>query len=462
MRHLCFCWSVLIVTAAAGGRAQPAALQQRLAAGQAAYQKQDYEAAEGIFRSVLATTPQDFAANEFLGLVLSAKNDLRGATRYFRAAAESNPRSAAAHVNLGTNLAQLQEDAAAEAEFRKAIALDARDYQANNNLGQLLVRLGRAGDGLRYLEVAQQLRPGDYANSYDVAAAELATGKTNEAEARIRAMLVTTPTGELHGLLGAVYEKQGKYELALSELETAARLDPNESSLFDYAAEFLRHGTPEPAIQTLERGLRLFPRSWKLRVGLGLALKQHEEPGRAAEEFCSAIDLAPADSRAYGFLASVSPGPGDAMKAALVRFERYAQQEPRNPQALYYYAVSLWNDAGGDDPAGKAEGLLRRAAELQPDFARAHLQLGIIYSRQGRQDDAMREYKVAAEKEPSLALAHYRLGETLMRAGQSEKGRHELEIWKTLRAKQKQREQEERDRLLQFVYAPDGKADGKR
>src|SRR3954452_10397062 len=106
---LCVSWCCLSLGVAAGvaQEAPPKALQQQLAAGQAAYQTQDYKAAEAIFRGILAAVPGEFAANEFLGLVLSAEGQARDATRYFRAAVQASPRSAAAHLNLGTNLAQL-------------------------------------------------------------------------------------------------------------------------------------------------------------------------------------------------------------------------------------------------------------------------------------------------------------------------------------------------------------------
>lgn len=459
-RRLVFSWCCLFAAEVSADEPQ-AALGQRLAEGQAAYQTHDYEKAEAIFRGILAREPEDFAANEFLGFVLSAQDKFTSATAYFAAAVRANPQSGAAHVNLATNLAQLNKDLDAEKEFRRALELNPSDYQANSNLGELYVRRGKSADAVAYLAEAQRLRPGVYSNGYDLALAEMMAGKITEAEQQIKVLLATSDTAELHGLLGAVYENQGKFELAASQLELAARLDPNESSIFDYGAEFLRHHTIEPAIQTFRQGIRLYPRSWKLRVGLALALDQHEENDHAIEEFCAAIDLAPSDPRTYTFLAGVAPESESAMKQALSRFEQYAKREPKNAYALYYYAVYVWKDSGENDSGDKVESLLRRAAELKPDLAEANLQLGIIYSRQGKHPAAAREYRLAIEKNPSMAPAHYRLGETLIREGERQAGRRELEIWKTLRTKQHRQDEQERARMLQFVYAAPQYADAK-
>jgi Tfp pilus assembly protein PilF len=324
----------------------------------------------------------------------------------------------------------------------------------------LYVQQHRAADALPYLTEAHRLRSDDYSGGFDLAVAQLASGKLSEAAALIRELSTKSDRAELHSLLGTVYEKQGNYQAAVSELESAARLDPNESNIFGYGAEFLRHQTAEPAVKIFQHGLALYPRSWKLHAGLGLALQIGGDNDRAAGEFCAAIDMAPSEPLVYPLLAAVYDMSPPALAEASIRFERYAAREPENAQALYFYAVSLWRQSGESDPDGKVESLLKRSVALDPKFAMAHLQLGIVYARHSKHAEAADQLRQAVQSRPDLAVAHYRLGETLIRQGDPASGKRELEIWRKLRSEEARNEQMG-VKLPQFLYDTPGTLNAK-
>ena len=69
------------------------------------------------------------------------------------------------------------------------------------------------------------------------------------------------------------------------------------------------------------------------------------------------------------------------------RFRRYSELQPRNGQALYYYAMSLWKGKRAQDPTldlHQIETLLKKSIELDPKLPGSHLQLGNLYSDQSR------------------------------------------------------------------------------
>src|SRR5262249_42847531 len=140
----------------------------------------------------------------------------------------------------------------------------------------------------------------------------------------------------------------------------------------------------------------------------------------------------------------------------IARFQRYAELAPANPQALYYYAVSLWDPTRGEAANGEmdqAETLLRKALALDPKFGEAHLQLGILYSARQNHTAAVSAYRRAIESIPSLRLAHYRLGQALILLGEEALGRRELEIWNGLRSRTQEENEKAREKLFQFVYS---------
>ena len=432
------------------------AIGQELAKAKSAYDTRQYKASEEILKRILAGTPASFAANELLGMVLSAEGKRGSATVYFQAAVQADPSSALARANLATNLAQLNRNSLAEGEFRKALQLDPGSYELNHNLGEFYVRAGRFSDAVPFLKEAQKLQPSSYANGYDLALAAIKAEMLQEADLQLATLLKIADTAELHGLLGAVREKQGRFVDAAAEMQRAAQIEPTEDNVFDWGAELLHHQTLEPAVQVFGKGARLFPRSWRMQIGLGLSLYLNEDYERSVEAFCSAIDLAPSDPRPYSFLANVTPLPPVNAQEAIARFERYAAAQPTNPQALYYYAVSLWDPARqqpGAEEFAKVEALLHRALALKPAFAEAHLQLGILYSSRQNHSMAARAYEKAVDLNPSLSLAHYRLGQALVQLGDEERGRRQLEIWNRLRSREREENEKTRAQLSQFVYS---------
>lgn len=450
---------LLLVFARPGSPQPPGnSVEAQLREAESCYEHQRYEQAQRILERVLREFPRNFAGNELMAAALSARGQDAAARPYFKAAADANPSSAAALGNFAANLAKLHEDRLAEASFAKALTLEPHSYELNHNFGEFQIGLGRLKQAIPLLKAAQEARPEAYANGYDLALAELKSGMPREAERQIRSLLKLRDTAELHSLLGEAAEKQSRFVEAAGELQRAALMDPSEDNLFDWGAELLRHETLAPSLQVFRRGAELYPRSWKMQAGLGVALYLSGHNDDAAEALCRAIDIDPGNRRTYFFLFRVRNLTPDASEKVLLRFQRYAGDQPRNAEALFYDAAALLALRGGRAGQGdqaKAESLLHRAIALDPAFAEAHLQLGILLAETGRDEEARREYQESIAADPSLGVAHYRLGQAFMRAGDAERARKELAAWSGLRDKERETAKE-REQIMQFTLTPSG------
>jgi Flp pilus assembly protein TadD len=215
---------------------------------------------------------------------------------------------------------------------------------------------------------------------------------------------------DLHSLLAAADEETRHYLQAANEYELAARMSPTPQNIFAWGSELLLHHTLEPATEVFRRGVELYPRSAELQVGLGIALYSRTHYDRAIDAFCHAIDLNPNDPRPYEFLGNIYDVSPLQAQAVTERFARYAQLQPHNPKALYYYGMSLWKASRTQSQSvdlTKVKSLLERAVTLDPGFAEAHLELGILYFQERRLADAVAQYRLAIESQPDLADAHY-------------------------------------------------------
>ena len=453
-RFIAICLLVPVIGLAQGPPTNLTA-EQELQTAESNFRGHHYEEAKSLLGQILRRFPGSFGANELMGLVLASDGQENAANPFFEKAAYIQPDSAEAHQNLGTNLLRLKRVDLAEQEFKRAALLKPKDYLTNHSLGEFYIQYGRLTDSVPYLKKAQEARPESYANGYDLALAEIQCGRLREAEIQIDGLVRVRDTAELHVLLAEVKEKQQDYLAAAKEYQRAAWMDPSESNIFAWGAELLRHRTPQPAIQALSRGVELYPQSARLQTGLGIALIMQEFYDRAFDAFCRAIDLDPNDPKPYYFLAmNVALLPSRAPEVT-ARLGQLVQIQPRNAQARYSYAMSLWEAARLETRVTdlpKVESLLRRAIDLDPDFAEAYLQLGVLCAEEKRDLEALQHYEKAVNLDHSLADAHYRLGQALLRRGDTMRGKEELEIYSQLHTHQTSERDKQDSEILGFVF----------
>jgi len=260
-----------------------------------------------------------------------------------------------------------------------------------------------------------------------------------------------TSSGLLQGVAGLKKEAS-----AGSRGSAATNTEPSEGNIFDHGSELLLNQTFDPAIQVFTNGVERYPQSAMLQIGLGVALYSRGRYEEAIKALCVASDLAPTDPRPYLFLGrmySVSASNTDEVSA---RLERFTRVQPQNAFAHFYYAMSLWKGQRGQ--SGQAdfeqiESLLKRSIELDPKYAEARLQLGILYAEQDKYAEAIHEYQQAIALEAGLVDAHYRLAQAYTRTGETDLARAEFETHERLRKQELAETEKQRAEIKQFVYS---------
>ncbi len=147
---------------------------------------------------------------------------------------------------------------------------------------------------------------------------------------------------------------------------------------------------------------------------------------------CEASDLEPADSAPYLFLGKIEKTTPAPLPCGEQKLARFAQEQPGNALANYYYAISIWKrEKGSENPAGmkQAETLLEKAVAIDPKLDEAYLQLGILRFARGDFEHAIRDYKKAIEINPQLGEAHRQLGLAYQRTGEKAKAQQEFQAY---------------------------------
>ena len=195
--------------------------------------------------------------------------------------------------------------------------------------------------------------------------------------------------------------------------------------------------TIEPAIEVFKRGVRLYPDSQRMYIGLGIAYYSRNLYDGAIEAICHASDLNPSDPRPYLFLGKMYNVSGGKAGEVTKRMKRFTETNPGNALAFYYYALSSWKGTGGGSQEivdlAEVEALLRKSISLDPRFADAHLQLGVLLQDLHRDQEAIPEFKAAVQSKPDNPDAHYRLAQAYVRAGDKERSQEEFQLYDKLR-----------------------------
>ena len=425
----------------------------------AEYDSQHYAESAAHLEALLARIPANFEVEELLGLDYAALSQDAKAVVHLQTAVRLQPGSAPFRTNLAACFNRLGNLAAAEEQFQKAVSIVPGDYTANHNLGEFYVQQGKLSKAQPFLQHAQQIKPDAIDNGYDLATTYLVLSQFAAARQVVQALLLRENSGELHNLLGQIDEKDGQFVAAANEFEAAAHLDPSEPNLFDWGSELLLHRTYDPAIDVFRTATQRYPKSSREFIGLGMTLYARGLYEDAVKALLQAAEIDPSDPRCYLFLSRAYDSSPTQAEEVSLRFQKYAQQQPTNALAQFYYAMSLWKGKraeGASVDYAVIEALLKKSIALDDKVAQAHFQLGNLYADQHQYERSVPEYLRVIELDPTLADAHYRLGTDYTRLGQKERAQAEYVVYQKLRSEHLAEVEKERAEVQQFVYSSKG------
>jgi tetratricopeptide (TPR) repeat protein len=342
-----------------------------------------------------------------------------------------------------------------ESSLRETLRKEPQSVQANHELGTVLLASGRAREAIPYLEKAHQLSPPDDQEIFELATACFAIGEYEHARSNLQVVLNHQETADARHLLADVDEKLGHSVDAVREYGRAAELDPSESNLFDWGSELLLHRAYEPAGEVFGKGKRLFPKSSRMRIGLGVSLYARGSYDEAVRRFCEASDLEPQSVTPYIFMGKIQSADHGQSDDVTAKLGRFVQLKPESVDANFYYAMSLWKARSGPEDTAhlpQIEALLDKAVRLDPTLGPGFLLLGILFEAEGKLPAAISAYQKAVAVSPQLEQAHYRLAQAYRKNGEEEKAKAEIQLYETTSKQSVEKAEREQREIQGFVY----------
>ena len=354
------------------------------------------QAAEQIYRRILAAAPHQADALHLLGVIASQAGQPALAVEHIERAIALQGGTADFHANLGGAYHALRRIPEAVACYRRALALKPDFAEAHVNLGNALKD----------------------------------QGKLDEAAACYRRAIELTPDFAVaHNNLGSALKNQGKPDEARACYRRALELRPGYAEAHNNLGNTLKIlGKPDEAIACYQRALELKPDYAVAHNNLGVALKEQGKLPEALACYRRALELEPGYAEAHNNLGNTLQIQGKT-EAAIACYRRAVELKPDFVEALVNLANALkeQGNPAGTRYSGSAIVCYRRALELKPDFAEVHSNLGVALKEQGKVDEALTCYRRALELKPDLAEAHVNLGNALKEQGKMEES---LACWR--------------------------------
>ena len=310
----------------------------KLAAAEAAIDKQDYAAAEPLLKDVVAARPNDYSAWYDLGFVYHALKRNTDSIEAYKKSVQAKPSIFESNLNLGLALAQTG-NMEAEQYLRAATKLTPASHPAQGHKMAWLA-LGR---------LLQSSNPEEAVNAFRQAA------------------VLDPKDGETHLLAGAALERAKSPE-AEQEYQLALSIDPKSTDAMTALTNLYMTQHRFPDAENLLRKLAIaHPDDASVHLQLGRMLAIAGKKEEAAVEFQEALKLDPADTKAQADLADIY--------VSLRKFDDAKQIYTR-------LLTASPNDAGlhhmlgrvllHDKKFGDSERELLAALQLKPDLADAY------------------------------------------------------------------------------------------
>ncbi|MFA0739606.1 MAG: hypothetical protein LKKZDAJK_002728 [Candidatus Fervidibacter sp.] len=398
--------------------------------GERLFREGRYDEALAAFRKVVERNPDDGEAWIYIGTILVTKRDYNGAIGALeKGLAQPLPPAVAAPgwVNLGFayQLGQRNLEKAIAA-YIKAISLKPDLPEAHFNL--ILAHLAQKNfpEALKACENAfkamgKLLRPEQAQATFEQILPSLPKDYDRALSVLKSLAEQQLPRPEFHDLMGKAYEGLQQWTKAALWYGQAAALAPQVAQYHAHFGWALgQMGRWDAAARVLERATSLDTQNAFALLALGIAYSELGRWQEAVRVLSRAVEREPQNWVAHVRLAAVYEQLGDLNKAMQQYLAALGiKEDPAvlNNLARLYLLESERAEAMGQwealaDAAGQAEKRLRRALQLDSNFAIARLNLAIALRQWAKAQRNLGQEKQALD---ALKEAEGLLGEQLKR-----------------------------------------------
>jgi len=238
----------------------------------------------------------------------------------------------------------------------------------------------------------------DLSNSHAVRTVEKMTkGQAGDA--------IRDPRAYYHYLMALKAIRGHQFERAAKSFRGMLKFGPGDyQTHHQLAVNLIRSGKVDDAHQVLEESLQYFPDDSELNMMIGDIFVGRKEYERALTHYQNVIRVQPDSSRAYLLSGTVYEHLEQYDLAANL-YKQTIQVEPANPLGHHYMA--RMNILVGE--LQDAQNHLGQALDLRPNLLKSREFLAWTFEKQGKEDEARREYQLLLKLDPLNKTVYERM-----------------------------------------------------
>jgi len=330
-------------------------------------------------------------------------------------------------------LEQQGKDQEAQTAWEQIAKAHPADAEAYANLGLLHARQQKYPQAITFYRKAQALNPAMPGLQMNLGLALFKSGNLrgamHEFEPLLKKQDPASPDAQrLRILLGMCHYGLGEYAAAVPPLREAMQRDPQDLPYrLVLAHSCLRAKEYQCVLDVYHEILSLNAESAEADMLAGEALDEMHDHNGAVEQFRAAVKADPKQPGVHFGLAYLL-WTGSQWDEAEQQFQAELENNPQNVQALVYLADSQIRQNHFDT----ARPLLEKAVRIDPKFEMAHLEIGILDTQAGKNEEALRELHQAATLNPKDVQVHWRLARLYQAMGRKQEAQAEFDRTKTL------------------------------
>ncbi len=330
-------------------------------------------------------------------------------------------------------LEQQGKNPEAEAAWRLCMKANPSNPEPYAHLGLLEARQEHYKEAVPLYRKALALNPAFPGLRLNLGLALFKGGELKQAIAEFKPLIKSQPPGSpeaerLTILLGMAHYGLGEYAAATPYLKQAAANDPRNLPLrLALAHSCIWSKQYQCVLDTYHEILTLNAESAEADMLAGEALDELKNHGGAIEQFRAAVKANPREPDVHfglGYLLWTHR----QYPEAVTEFQAELANNPDHAQALTYLGDAEMKLAHPE----AALPLLEKAIRIDRRNELAHLDLGVLYDDAGRQDEALRELKIAEALNPGDQNVHWRLGRFYQATGRKDEAKAEFDKTRSL------------------------------
>lgn len=394
--------------------------------------KKEFDKAKELLEPALKAEPENVELLKLSGLIASNDEDWQKARSNFETVVKFKPEDATSWFYLASAYDRLGDFVSAKNAYIKVIDLRSGYTEAYKSLCVILMKMNEPENAIKYAVIANAIEPDDYIFHFVIGTAYMKLKEFQKSIEPFKRALDKEPDniGTLNSL-GTAYMAVGNSEDAIKCYKRALELKPNSPmAYYNIGSAYQIQQNHEEACIYLEKACELDDEDEVFKTALAMSktklgcyeeaskiykslLLQHPEKENYKYNLVTCFeamgDLQTAIKMLEGMvyvnqkfilpaqkLASLYIKTNQLNKAKEI-YDNILLKGKVSAETFHQYAILSSSLCDTDT----AERMLKKVIKMNPDIAKAHKDLGIIYLNKRLFDYAEDEFKIAMQLQPN-------------------------------------------------------------